>query len=140
VFPHPSGGPWTKNLWGNWRRREFQPAAAAAGLGTYERTLRYVTVGGVRRKRERQKYEGPRPYDLRHTFASLLLAEGRAIHYVAEQLGHGAAQTLRTYGHVIADYRDRQGIDAECEIRAARSALIRVHKQLHASTQLRRFS
>ncbi|MGH2918504.1 MAG: hypothetical protein ACRDLS_07905, partial [Solirubrobacteraceae bacterium] len=62
----------------------------------------------------------PRPYDLRHTFASLLLAEGRAIHYVAEQLGHGAEQTLRTYGHVIADYRDRQDIDAEAEIRVAR--------------------
>ena len=61
-------------------------------------------------------------HDLRHTFASLLLAEGRAIHYVAEQLGHGAEQTLRTYGHVIADYRDRQAIDAEAEIRAARGA------------------
>ena len=28
--------------------------------------------------------------------------------------------TLRTYGHVIADYRDRQVIDAVEEIRAAR--------------------
>ncbi len=45
-----------------------------------------------------------------------MLAEGRAIHYVAEQ-------TLRTYGHVIADYRDRQVIDAEAEIRAARSLM-----------------
>ena len=122
VFPHPSGGQWTKTLWANWRRREFQPAAARAGLGTFERTLTYTKVNGERRKRERQKYDGPRPYDLRHTFASLLLAEGRAIHYVAEQLGHGAEQTLRTYGHVIADYRDRQGIDAEAEVRAARGA------------------
>lgn len=80
-----------------------------------------MTTRGVRRPRvTRQRYEGPRPYDLRHTFASLLLAEGKAIHYVAEQLGHGAEQTLRTYGHVIADYRDREAIDAEEEIRAAR--------------------
>ncbi len=96
VLAHPSGCRWTKTLWDNWRRREFAAARAASGVGEL------------------------RPYDLRHTFASLLLAEGRAIHYVAEQLGHGAEQTLRTYGHVIADYRDRQAIDAEEEIRAAR--------------------
>jgi integrase len=98
VLPHPSGSGWTKTLWGNWRRREFAAAREAAGIGEL------------------------RPYDLRHTFASLLLAEGRAIHYVAEQLGHGAEQVLRTYGHVIADYRNLQIIDADAEIRAARCA------------------
>jgi len=36
-------------------------------------------------------------------------------------VGHGAEQTLRTYGHVIADYRDRQALDAEAEIRTARA-------------------
>jgi integrase len=60
------------------------------------------------------------PYSCRHTFASLLLAEGRTVHYVAGQLGHGAEQTLRTYGHVIAEYEDRPRIDAEMEIRLAR--------------------
>ena len=54
------------------------------------------------------------PYD------RLLLAEGRTVHYVAGQLGHGAEQTLRTYGHVIAEWEDRTGIDAEHEIRVAR--------------------
>lgn len=39
---------------------------------------------------------------------------------MAEQLGHSAQMTLRTYGHVIADYRDREAIDAEVEIRTAR--------------------
>ena len=34
-----------------------------------------------------------RPYDLRHTFASLLLAEGRTLHYVAAQIGDSVAQT-----------------------------------------------
>lgn len=120
VLPHPAGVAWKKKQWDNWRRRDFQPAASAAQLGTLAIEDRYVVVGGVRRRRVSQRYEGPRPYDLRHTFASLLLAEGRAIHYVAEQLGHGAEQTLRTYGHVIADYRDRQVIDAEAEIRSAR--------------------
>jgi integrase len=120
VLPHPSGSPWTKTAWGNWREREFQPAAAAVGLGVLERTTKRVLVDGKRRDRTVSRYAGPRPYDLRHSFASLLLAEGRSIHYVAEQLGHSAVMTLRTYGHVIADYRDRQVIDADEEIRKAR--------------------
>ena len=97
VIPHPAGA-WSKDRWDGWRRRSFNPARDAADIGEL------------------------RPYDLRHTFASLLLAEGRAIHYVAEQLGHSAQMTLRTYGHVITDYRDREAIDAEAEIRAARGA------------------
>ncbi len=40
-----------------------------------------------------------RPYDLRHSFASLLLHEGRSAIYVARQLGHGAGLTMSTYGH-----------------------------------------
>lgn len=109
VLPHPSDHAWSKAAWGNWRRREFQPAAAAAKLGTLKKTTSHVTVKGVRQRRVHQHYEGPRVYDLRDTFASLLLAEGRSVHYVAEQLGHSAVMTLRTYGHVIAEYRDRQG-------------------------------
>ena len=100
VFPRSDGGMWTKTDWDNWRDRTWRKACRRVGLD-----------------------EPPRPYDLRHSFASLLLAEGRAIHYVAEQLGHGAEQTLRTYGHVIAEYRDREVIDADAEIRAARGLL-----------------
>lgn len=62
----------------------------------------------------------PRPYDLRHGFASLLLAEGRTIHHVAAQLGHDPALTLSTYGHVISEFEDRQTVDADAEIRKAR--------------------
>jgi len=36
-------------------------------------------------------------------------------------VGHGAEQTLRTNGHVSADYRDRQALDAEAETRTARA-------------------
>jgi integrase len=62
----------------------------------------------------------PRPYDLRHSFASLLLAEGRTVHYVAAQLGHSPVLTLSTYGHLIAEYEDAGTIDAEQEIARAR--------------------
>ena len=45
--------PWSESQWRNWRRRRFQPAAAAAGISS------------------------ARPYDLRHSFVSLLIYEGR---------------------------------------------------------------
>jgi len=65
----------------------------------------------------------PRPYDLRHSFASLLLAEGRSVHYVARRLGHSPALTLSTYGHLFAEYEHADRIDAEAEIAQARAAL-----------------
>ena len=65
----------------------------------------------------------PRPYDLRHSFASLLLAEGGSIHYVARRLGHSPALTLSTYGHLFAEYEHADRIDAAAEIAQARDAL-----------------
>lgn len=62
-----------------------------------------------------------RPYDLRHSFASLLLHEGRSVIYVARQLGHGAQLTMRTYGHVIEELEDAPRIAAEDAIAQARS-------------------
>jgi integrase len=61
-----------------------------------------------------------RPYDLRHSFASLLFHEGRDVIYVARQLGHGAELTLRTYGHVIEELEDSPQLPAEDAIRQAR--------------------
>lgn len=58
----------------------------------------------------------PLTADLRHSFASLLLAEGRTVHYVAAQLGHSPVLTLSTYGHLIAEYAEAAQIDAEREI------------------------
>ena len=55
----------------------------------------------------------PRPYDLRHSFASLLLAEGRQPLYVARQLGHSVAVLLSSYAHLIDEYEDAQHIDAD---------------------------
>jgi integrase len=97
VFPGPHGRPWTKTDWDNWRRRAFDRACQAIGL------------------------RGARPYDLRHSFASLLLHEGRSVMYVARQLGHAAGLTLSTYGHVIDELDDSPQIPAEDAIRAARS-------------------
>jgi integrase len=98
VFPAPDGAAWTKDDWDVFRANGWKTACKRAGL---------VPV--------------PRPYDLRHSFASLLLAEGRTVHYVAAQLGHSPVLTLSTYGHLIAEYADAGQIDAEREIGRVRS-------------------
>ena len=61
-----------------------------------------------------------RPYDLRHSFASLLLHEGRSVIYVARQFGHDARLTLTRYGHVMDELEDTPRIEAEAAIVAAR--------------------
>jgi integrase len=62
----------------------------------------------------------PRPYDLRHSFASLLLAEGKQPIWCAEQRGHTLAVFLSTYAHLIDEFEDRERIDADSEITMAR--------------------
>jgi hypothetical protein len=98
VFPGHDRRPWTKAAYQSWRRRAFDRARRAADAG--EAT----------------------PYTLRHPFCSLLLAEGRTVIYVARQLGHGAALTLGTYGHVIDELDGAERVEAEAAIRAAREA------------------
>ena len=101
AFPGRDGRPWSQPAYQSWRRRAFARAASAAGV------------------------QGARPYDLRHSFASLLLHEGRNVIYVARQLGHGAQLTLGTYGHVIDELDEQQPRqDAEDAILAARSSAV----------------
>lgn len=96
VFPGPGAGLWTKTTYDNWRKRAFDRARATA------------------------KADEATPYALRHSFASLLLHEGRSVVYVARQLGHDARLTLTTYGHVIDELEDQPRVPAEDAIRAAR--------------------
>jgi integrase len=98
MFPSATGAPWTLAAYQSWRRA-FKRAIEAAGL------------------------EHGRPYDLRHSFASLLLHEGRSVIYVARQLGHDARLTLSTYGHVMDEFEDTPRLDAKTAIAEARAAL-----------------
>ncbi len=66
-----------------------------------------------------------RPYDLRHSFASLLLAAGRQPVWVARQLGHSLAVLLSTYAHLIEEYAELERIDPDAEIVAARRSNVR---------------
>jgi integrase len=80
VFAGPRGGPLDRN---HFAAEHLKPALRAAGLPTAFRM-----------------------YDLRHTCASLLAAEGWTPNEVAAQLGHAdAAITLRVYTHLFPDRR-----------------------------------
>ena len=49
-----------------------------------------------------------RPYDLRHTCATLLLAIGENVKVVSERLGHAsAALTLDVYSHVLPNMQQQ---------------------------------
>jgi len=81
------GQPWTKIDYDNWRSRYrrdgsrgycFKRAAIEVGLG---KTLK--------------------PYDLRHTGASLYAASGWGAPEIAHQLGHSPTESQRTYQHVL---------------------------------------
>jgi integrase len=100
VIPGQDGLPWTAEGFNKWRQRTFSAALKSAGVAH------------------------ARPYDLRHSFASLLLHEGRSVIYVARQLGHGANVTMSTYGHVIDELEDQPRLSAEDAIRQARTRLV----------------
>jgi integrase len=98
VFPTSSGTFWRETDFRNWRRRRFNPAVAAAG-----------------------RPKTTRPYDLRHSFASLLLAEQTSPIDVAGQMGHNPATLLQTYAHVIEELRGKRVVQAVSEIESARN-------------------
>ena len=89
VIGGEEGGAWSEVGYEQWRAGAWAGALERAGLA-YQR-----------------------PYDLRHSFASLLLHEGPSVIYVARQLGHGAQLTMRTYGHVLDELEDPPEIGAE---------------------------
>jgi integrase len=100
LFAGPGGRPWTETTLGNWKRRAFGPAKAAAGV------------------------PDATPYTLRHSFASLLIWEGRPITYVAAQLGHSPTMTLRTYAHVFEEFEDVDRTSAEKAVQRARGQFV----------------
>lgn len=99
VFPGHDGEPWRVTAYQNWRRRNYTPAARAAGV------------------------ERPRPYDLRHSFVSLLIAEGHNVVEVARRAGHSPKMALDTYAHVFEEFDPAERINAADRIRKAREEL-----------------
>lgn len=96
------GRAWDKSDWNMWLQDRWRPACHQAGLSP-----------------------APRPYDLRHSFASLMMAQRHQESWVARQLGHSVAMLQKTYWHLIAEYEEAERVDATAEILAARHALTR---------------
>ncbi len=95
VFTSSDGGPLRHN---NFYRRQFKPAVVKAGLPP---TVRF--------------------HDLRHTFASFLIAEGAHPRAIMERMGHSSVQvTLGTYGHVLPAIDERLTSGLDDAARAAR--------------------
>jgi integrase len=96
VFGDAKGGHLRRQ---NWRQRVWIPALVTAGESYF------------------------RPYDLRHTCATLLIYEGRPVTEVAAHMGHAdPGFTARVYGHVFADAAKRRRVPIEAAIVNARAA------------------
>jgi integrase len=93
VFCDTEGG-WLRKS--NVLRRSFRPILKRAGLPPI------------------------RPYDLRHTSATLLLLAGENVKIVSERLGHSkATQTLDTYQHVLPGLQERAAVKLDAIFRQA---------------------
>jgi integrase len=81
IFPTVRGGPYTTTTY----TMIFRAAVARAGLP-----------------------KGTTSHDLRHHYASVLLAAGESVVAVAERLGHKNANlVIKTYGHLMPDSEER---------------------------------
>jgi integrase len=90
VFTAPLGGPLSR---ADFVRNCFKPAVLAANEAIAKLP---------KDRRPAPLPDGLRFHDLRHTCASLLIAQGASIKAVQAQLGHATASiTLDTYGHLF---------------------------------------
>jgi len=93
VFPSPAGRIWRKD---NFMARVFRPAVRRAEL------------------------DGLTFHDLRHTYASLMVAAGASPHVIAEQLGHRDARlVLQRYGHLYPGASRQAALDLDLYLQAA---------------------
>ena len=99
VFPDPAGDPWDEETWRRWRRGPFREAATAAKLPV-----------------------GVRPYDLRGSYASLLIKSGMNVVEVSKQLGHSPTMTLSSYARAFEGLVGKPPIDLVAEVRKARGS------------------
>lgn len=98
VFPRPDGAVFRDTDYRNWRKRHFDPVAAAveASHGT--------------------------PYTLRHSFASLLVQAGWNPLEIAVEMGNSPEVVQRDYSHLFREFARGEQVDPEATIVAARRA------------------
>lgn len=81
----------------------------------------FVRQGFIAARRKARITDHPRPlrfHDLRHTYGSVLLQDGKDITWVSELLGHASVNvTLGVYAHVVQ--RQNRAEDVEQRLGAA---------------------
>ena len=97
VFPKADGSFLLLEDWKNWQVRWFTKMAKQVGLPWTS------------------------PYNLRHSFASLLIHSDLPVVQISQQLGHSTEMLLSTYAHVISEYANAPKVVPEEEIWAARA-------------------
>ncbi|SRR6266545_4542652 len=98
LFPGPTGRPLDPD---NLRKRVWAAALVKAGL------------------------PHRRIHSLRHTFASLLIAQGQDLKYISAQLGHASiTTTIDRYGHLIPGVRRDAGAKLEAQLAAGRGDVL----------------
>lgn len=90
IFPRRDGQPWTKTDFANWRsRRQSKNGKQTVGK-CFKKAALEVGIGWE-----------IRPYDLRHTAASIMASCGYSHIEIANQLGHSPNMSMRTYQHLL---------------------------------------
>jgi integrase len=100
-----------------WRLKEpgWRTGLVFPGLVWDSFGLRFKAAAG------RAGLYGVVPYDLRHSFVSLLIQSGAQILEVARAAGHSPTMTLETYGHLFDTLDPTERVDVEDLIREART-------------------
>jgi integrase len=108
VFCAPEGG-WLRKS--NVQRRSFQVIV--------DRANARLAAEAEEQGRPAELLPDLRPYDLRHTGATLLLLAGENIKVVSERLGHSTTNlTLNTYSHVLDGMQEQAAAKIDVLFRA----------------------
>jgi len=113
LFARRDAQPWTPSDYKNWQRadREDPKRRRSTRAGAFPRAMRAIG------------HPEATPYFLRHTYASLRLAEQRlSLQEIANELGHSLEVLSRSYAHVISDLRGQGPVNPEKLVREARHA------------------
>lgn len=76
-------------------------------------------------------------HDMRHTFATLLIAQGENIKFIQNQMGHASIQTtLDRYGHLLPESHNEVGsrLDKMVGIKVGASPIGTILTQADADT------
>lgn len=96
IFPRGDGQPWRKHDWDNWRSKYTRPGGKRHSTGPrplakcFKLAAEDVGLGATLK-----------PYDLRHTAATLYAAAGWTAPEIGQQLGHSPEVSQRIYQHVL---------------------------------------